>query len=573
MGIIKIFSFLSNMLSIIIIVNRLIMFTFSLLTMNMFEIIVEWEVIKISSSVIYLTFVVDSIALYFIRLVRLVSGRVIIFRSSYMRQEKFFSRFIFLVFIFIISIFLLILSPNLIRLLLGWDGLGVTSYLLVIFYQSNKSYNAGILTALTNRLGDVGLLVSISLIIYIGSWTYIYVNITNSILSHMLVYLIIISACTKRAQMPFSAWLPAAIAAPTPVSALVHSSTLVTAGVYLLIRMNLLIVEINIRKFLSVLGILTIIMAGITAIVEIDMKKVIALSTLRQLGIIIIILGIGNPVLAFFHLISHAFFKAILFMCAGLIIHRIKDYQDIRKIGFNYLNINLSVSIIMIANIRLCGLPFLRGFYSKDLIIEIVIIKGKNIFLFSILILGTGLTVMYSCRLNFLISLNFIKTESFYNISENARLILTGILFLIPISVLGGLIISWNIIRINKIIYLPFWIKSFVLLLIILSLVIYIYIHNNIEYIFKYINTWFFGNMWFIPYSINISLAFLSLNYSVSLFKYVEIMWSEIFLFKFMFSLINNSFFAKILDYLSFVYFFQVLEFFIIILLIYIFIR
>mgnify|MGYP002051257304 FL=1 len=561
------------MLSIIIIVNRLIMFTFSLLTMNMFEIIVEWEVIKISSSVIYLTFVVDSIALYFIRLVRLVSGKVIIFRSSYMRQEKFFSRFIFLVFIFIISIFLLILSPNLIRLLLGWDGLGVTSYLLVIFYQSNKSYNAGILTALTNRLGDVGLLVSISLIIYIGSWTYIYVNITNSILSHMLVYLIIISACTKRAQMPFSAWLPAAIAAPTPVSALVHSSTLVTAGVYLLIRMNLLIVEINIRKFLSVLGILTIIMAGITAIVEIDMKKVIALSTLRQLGIIIIILGIGNPVLAFFHLISHAFFKAILFMCAGLIIHRIKDYQDIRKIGFNYLNINLSVSIIMIANIRLCGLPFLRGFYSKDLIIEIVIIKGKNIFLFSILILGTGLTVMYSCRLNFLISLNFIKTESFYNISENARLILTGILFLIPISVLGGLIISWNIIRINKIIYLPFWIKSFVLLLIILSLVIYIYIHNNIEYIFKYINTWFFGNMWFIPYSINISLAFLSLNYSVSLFKYVEIMWSEIFLFKFMFSLINNSFFAKILDYLSFVYFFQVLEFFIIILLIYIFIR
>ena len=561
------------MLSIVMIVNRLTMFIFSLLTMNMFEIIVEWEVTKISSSVIYLTFIVDSIALYFIRLVRLVSGRVIIFRSSYMIQEKFFSRFIFLVFMFIMSIFLLILSPNLIRLLLGWDGLGVTSYLLVIFYQSNKSYNAGILTALTNRLGDVGLLVSISLIIYIGSWTYIYINIVNSILSQMLVYLIIISACTKRAQIPFSAWLPAAMAAPTPVSALVHSSTLVTAGVYLLIRINLLIVEMNIRKILSVLGMLTIIMAGITAIVEIDIKKVIALSTLSQLGIIIIILGVGNPVLAFFHLISHAFFKAMLFMCAGLIIHRIKDYQDIRKIGFNYLNINLSVSIIMIANIRLCGLPFLRGFYSKDLIIEIVIIKGKNIFLFLILILGTGLTVIYSCRLNFLISLNFIKTESFYNMSENARLILAGILFLIPISVIGGLVISWNIIRIRKIIYLPFWIKSFILLLIIVSLVMYIFIYNNIEYILKNIYVWFFGNIWFIPYSINISLAFLSLNYSRSFFKYVEIIWSEILLFKFVFSLINNSFFGKILDYLSFVYFFQVLEFFIIILLIYMFIR
>merc|ERR1712152_134752 len=164
-----------------------------------------------------------------------------------------------------------------------------------------------------------------------------------------------------------------------------------------------------------------------------DIKKVIALSTLRQLGIIIIILGIGNPVLSFFRLISHAFFKAILFICAGLII---------RKIGFNYLNINLSVSIIIIANIRLCGLPFLSGFYSKDLIIEIVIIKGKNIFLFFMLILGTSLTVIYSCRLNFLISLNFIKTESLYNIRENANLIILGIFFLAPISVTGGLIIS-----------------------------------------------------------------------------------------------------------------------------------
>lgn len=250
--------------------------------------------------------------------------------------------------------------------------------------------------------------------------------------------------------------MPAAIAAPTPVSALVHSSTLVTAGVYLLIRMNLIIIEINISKLLGVLGILTIIMAGITAIIEIDIKKIIALSTLRQLGIIIIILGIGNPILSFFHLISHAFFKAMLFMCAGLIIHRIKDYQDIRKIGFNYVNINLSISIMIIANIRLCGLPFLRGFYSKDMIIEIILIKGKRTFLFLILILGTGLTVIYSCRLNFLISLNFIKIESLYNIRENSNLMILGIIFLLPLSIIGGLIISWNLIRSNKIIYLPF---------------------------------------------------------------------------------------------------------------------
>ena len=555
------------------IINRIIIFIMSILIINIFEVIIEWEVIKISSSVIYLTFIIDSMSLYFIRLVRLVSGSVMIFRSSYIMSEKFFSRFIFLVFMFIISIFLLILSPNIISLLLGWDGLGVTSYLLVIFYQRNKSYNAGILTALTNRLGDVGLLVSISLIVYLGSWTYLYININNRTYSQILVYLIIISACTKSAQIPFSAWLPAAMAAPTPVSALVHSSTLVTAGVYLLIRINLIIIEINISKFLRILGMLTIIIAGITAIVEIDIKKVIALSTLRQLGIIIIILGMGNPVLSFFHLISHAFFKAILFICAGLTIHRIKDYQDIRKMGFNYININLSVSIIIIANIRLCGLPFLRGFYSKDIIIEIVIIKGKRFFLFFLLIIGTRLTVIYSCRLNFLISLNFIKVESFYNISENSNLIIVGIMFLLPLSIIGGLIISWNIIRVNKIIFLPFWIKSFVLILIARSVYFYIYIYNNIQSLNKYIYIWFFSNIWFMPYSFNMSLRYLSLNYSVSFFKYVEIIWSELFLFKFFYSVTNNSFFRKFIDYLSFIYFFQVLEFFIIFILVIILIR
>lgn len=564
---------MSNILRFIIIANRISIFFFSIIIINIFEVIIEWEVIKISSSIVYLTFIVDSISLYFISLVRLVSGSVIIFRSSYIISEKFFARFIILVLIFVISIFLLILSPNMISLLLGWDGLGVTSYLLVIFYQRNKSYNAGILTALTNRLGDVGLLISISLTVYIGSWTYLFINRDNRTFSQVLIYLIIISACTKRAQIPFSSWLPAAIAAPTPVSALVHSSTLVTAGVYLLIRINLIIIEINIRKILGVLGILTMIIAGITAILEIDIKKVIALSTLRQLGIIIIILGIGNPILSFFHLISHAFFKAMLFMCAGLIIHRMKDYQDIRKIGFNYININLSISIIIVANIRLCGLPFLRGFYSKDMIIEIILIKGKRFFLFFMLILGTGLTVIYSCRLNFLISLNFIKIESLYNIRENSNLMILGIRFLLPLSIMGGLVISWNLISVNKIIYLPFWLKSFVLMLITFSVYVYYFMYNNIENLNKRKNVWFFGNIWFIPYSANISLRYLRLNYSVSFFKYVEIIWSEIILFKSFYSATNNTFFSKLLDYLSFIYFFQVVEFFILIIVIMLVIR
>merc|ERR1712173_67011 len=194
-------------------------------------------------------------------------------------------------------------------------------------------------------------------------------------------------------------------------------STLVTAGVYLLIRINLIIIEI-------------------------DIKKIIALSTLSQLGIIILILGIGNPILSFFHLLSHAFFKAILFICAGIIIHNIKDYQDIRKMGIRHNNLNLCISIIIIANIRLCGLPFLRGFYSKDLIIEILIIKGKNFFLFYFIIIGTMLTVLYSCRLNFLVRINFLKSESLFLMSENSIFIIMGIIFLLPFSITGGIMIS-----------------------------------------------------------------------------------------------------------------------------------
>ena len=537
------------------------------------EILIEWEVIVINSCIIHIIIIFDIISLYFLRLVRLISGSVIIFRTSYIIKEKFFSRFILLVFFFVISIYLLIISPNIIRLLLGWDGLGVTSYLLVIFYQRNKSYNAGIITAITNRIGDVGLLISISMFIFLGSWNFIYQNFYSYIFSNLLIFLIIIRACTKRAQIPFSAWLPAAIAAPTPVSALVHSSTLVTAGVYLLIRMNIIIIEINFRKYLFLIGILTMVIAGMTAIIEIDIKKIIALSTLRQLGVMIIILGIGNPILSFFHLISHAFFKAILFICAGIIIHNIKDYQDIRKIGFRYFNLHFSISIIIIANISLCGLPFLRGFYSKDFIIEIILIKGKNFFFFFLIIFGTILTLIYSCRLNFLVSINFIKLESYYFMRENSLFIISGIIFLLPFSIIGGIFISWNLISSRKIIFIPLWIKSIVIVLILFSIYTYIFIYKYIEKYYKNIIIFFFSNIWFLPYSLNLSVNYYFLNNSLIIFKYIEISWSEMIIFKKFFILINNNYLSKFIDYFSFIYIFQTIEIFILFILIYIIIR
>merc|ERR1712243_388890 len=172
---------------------------------------------------------------------------------------------------------------------------------------------------------------------------------------------------------------------------------------------------------------------------EIDIKKVIALSTLSQLGVIMITLGELEPILSFFHLLRHAYFKAILFICAGIIIHNIKDYQDIRTMGGMYISMPKVSSIINVANIRLCGLPFMRGFYSKDRILEAIFMSNTNILVFMLVLLATFLTISYSCRLSLYLSASTVKLETRYYISEIDKFIILGIIFLLPFSVMGGL--------------------------------------------------------------------------------------------------------------------------------------
>lgn len=345
-------------------------------------IFIEWELFNFNSCDLIINFIFDWIRLLFISFVLFISSIVIFYRWDYMNEDKNKIRFIYIVVLFIVSIIFLIISPNLITILIGWDGLGLVSYCLVIYFQNYKSYNAGILTALSNRIGDVALLISIAWIINIGRWSFIfYLEFID--LNLIFLIIIIIAAITKRAQIPFSSWLPAAIAAPTPVSALVHSSTLVTAGVYLLIRFNnYLILNNQVLLILLILGRLTIFISGLGANYEIDLKKIIALSTLSQLGLIIRILSLGYIKLAFFHLLTHALFKALLFLCAGIFIHRIINFQDIRLSGGFNNQIILSLIYFNISSLALCGMPFLAGFYSKDLILEYVIISNINLLIF-----------------------------------------------------------------------------------------------------------------------------------------------------------------------------------------------
>lgn len=343
------------------------------------------------------------------------------------------------------------------------------------------------LTALSNRIGDVVLLIFIAWILNIGSWRY-YFYLEFFKINKLFLILIIIAAFTKRAQIPFSSWLPAAIAAPTPVSALVHSSTLVTAGVYLLIRFyKIFCLFEELIFFILLISRLTIFISGLGANFEMDFKKIIALSTLSQLGLIIRILSLGFEKLAFFHLLTHALFKSLLFLCAGIFIHRILNFQDIRISGG--FNIFFSILNFNISSLALCGIPFLAGFYSKDIILEFVLISNINLIIF--FFFSTGLTVIYSFRLINFILINFI---GFNIISINELiLIIYPIKFLIIFSIIGGSILIWLIFPFLNLVLLNIFFKIFTLIICFLGIILGIFFnYEKIKKLFFFKNFYIF---------------------------------------------------------------------------------
>lgn len=516
---------------------RLFLFFFRLLfLLNDWVYFIEWDILSFNSCHIIISFLFDWISLIFISFVLLISSLVIFYREDYMSGDINIIRFILVVVIFVVSMIFLVIRPNLIRILLGWDGLGLVSYCLVIYYQNVKSYNAGILTALSNRIGDVAILIAIAWILNYGSWNFIfYIEIIKEDFCMFIIsLLVVLAAITKRAQIPFSSWLPAAIAAPTPVSALVHSSTLVTAGVYLLIRFNILFFDTFLGQFLLLIAGLTIFIAGISANFEFDLKKIIALSTLRQLGLIIIILSIGFPKLAFFHLLTHALFKALLFICAGAIIHNIINSQDIRDMGRLVVFMPFTTACLNCANLALCGIPFLAGFYSKDLILEVVLMSYLNYFIFFLYFFSTGLTVCYSFRLRFFSLTRGFNQKALNNLRDERKVMSFRIRGLLIIAIIGGSILNWLIFSRNYFIYLPFSLKFLTLGVCVLG-GLFGYLINNISFLFfnKSLSFYLFRiiniRIWFIPLISTVGLVKLPLNVGGFLIKSFDQGWSEYF--------------------------------------------
>nr|YP_009536315.1 NADH dehydrogenase subunit 5 [Rhipicentor nuttalli]AYN50580.1 NADH dehydrogenase subunit 5 [Rhipicentor nuttalli] len=451
---------------------------------------IEYLLTSILSLEYKLYFLFDWMSCIFTCIVLFISGMVMWFSHEYMFYEKHKISFCWMVLSFVMSMIMLILMPNLFTLILGWDGLGLTSYCLVVFYQSVNSYNSGMITIISNRVGDVMVIMMMIFAINFNTFNILSINY----LELTWGIFIVIAGLTKSAQIPFSAWLPAAMAAPTPVSSLVHSSTLVTAGVYLLIRFDFLFQVEIMGMILLKISLLTMVMSGINAFFENDLKKIIAFSTLSQLSMMMMILALNMPDMAFFHLIMHAIFKSMLFLCAGFMIHNFLGNQDIRTMS-NFFFFSPSISSCMlISSCSLMGFPFIGGFYSKDLILEYFLVNSLNLIQFSLLMIGILFTFLYNFRMIYYLllkkSLNITLIKSSYDYFMKYPI------FILTITlILTGNMFMWMLLPNLKIIFLIYFQKLTSLLAIFTSLMIFLLVKKLLNSVS---NLNFFMKMWFL---------------------------------------------------------------------------
>nr|YP_010531210.1 NADH dehydrogenase subunit 5 [Blasticotoma filiceti]UXW93445.1 NADH dehydrogenase subunit 5 [Blasticotoma filiceti] len=501
-----------------------------------FVFLLEWSILKMNSMDIEGILLFDWVSLIFMGLVLMISSMVILYSNSYLSGDNNLLRFILLIILFVFSMLLLIVSPNLISILLGWDGLGLISYCLVIYYQNVSSFNAGSLTILINRVGDISLILAGAWMLNYGGWNLSFylsgVNYSDG--GVFLSGLIMIASLTKSAQFPFSSWLPAAMAAPTPVSSLVHSSTLVTAGVYLMIRFSDVYYLSGVTDELILISSITMFMAGLGANFEYDLKKIIALSTLSQLGLMVSIFCLGFVDLTFFHLIIHAVFKAMLFMSAGILIHNLGHQQDIRYMGgvFNYMPL-LSICF-NVANMSLCGFLFLSGFYSKDMILESVMCSLYNLLIYVMFFFSMLFTVMYTFRLFYYSMLGGVNLLGIggLDMSGNSQM-MKSMLGMVLFVIFGGSSVSWMIFSCPYMICLPLFMKLIPLGLILMGGIggyFLFYLNISIKIIkadIYYLITYFLGGMWFMPILSTMGLIKYPLGIGSYLVKNMDQGWSE----------------------------------------------
>ncbi len=363
---------------------------------------------------------IDQLSAIMLVVVTAVSAIVHIYSIGYMSHDPHQPRFMSYLSLFTFAMLVLVTSDNFLQLFFGWEGVGLCSYFLIGFWFKKPTANAAAIKAfIVNRVGDFGFALGIFLVFYIFG-TVNYEEVFNQVSIYkdnnldflglelnsinLICFLLFIGAMGKSAQIFLHTWLPDAMEGPTPVSALIHAATMVTAGVFLVVRCSPIYeYSPTILNFITIIGMSTALFAATVALVQNDIKKIIAYSTCSQLGYMFFATGVGAYNVAMFHLFTHAFFKALLFLGAGSVIHSFKDEQDINKMGGVYKNLPFTYSLMMIGTLALTGFPFLSGFYSKDLIIEFAYLKGNTVgyYACAIGIFTAVLTSIYSWRLIF----------------------------------------------------------------------------------------------------------------------------------------------------------------------------
>ena len=363
---------------------------------------------------------IDPLSSVMIMVVTSVSALVHIYSIGYMSHDPHKPRFMSYLSLFTFSMLCLVVSDNFLQLFFGWEGVGLCSYLLIGFwYKRETANNAAIKAFIVNRVGDFGLAIGIFIIFLIfGTLNFdeifpIVSDFTKTKLSifggefeaiTLICVFLFIGAMGKSAQFLLHTWLPDAMEGPTPVSALIHAATMVTAGVFLVVRCSPLFEYSQFAmNIVAIFGMITALFAASVALVQNDIKKIIAYSTCSQLGYMFFAAGVGAYHIAIFHLFTHAFFKALLFLGAGSVIHAFKDEQDITKMGGVWKKIPYTMILMLIGTLALTGFPFLSGFYSKDAIIEFAYLKGSSIgyYASSVGVFTAFLTAIYSWRLFF----------------------------------------------------------------------------------------------------------------------------------------------------------------------------